>query len=304
MSKILYKKIDNIGLSIFRIVFCFILLFEIFNLFEFRHIIFDKSPFHNIGEIDINLIFPFWIASVIFLIFGVFSRYSAIINYLFCVIIFSSAHKFEYHAYFIYLGVSFLLIIMPISRTLSLDSLLKKIKYSTLHSKYIPDDKVLAVNYFIPVLMGLGFTYFDSIFWKFQDDIWISGLGMWLPCNIPPVTRINASFLLNQEFLVKFLGYLVLIFETVFIFLFWFKSFRVPLLIIGVFFHLGILIMYPIPLFALVGIATYLLMVPLNWWNKLFKLFKFKKPKFIFYYDGECPMCIKIVVIIIYFFLK
>jgi predicted DCC family thiol-disulfide oxidoreductase YuxK len=115
------------------------------------------------------------------------------------------------------------------------------------------------------------------------------------------VTWNDTSFLLNQKWLMLFLGYLVLVFETVFIFLFWFKRFRVPFFILGIFFHVGILIAYPIPWFALTVIAVYLLLVPVNYWRFLVSKIKFKNPIYTFYYDLECPLCNKVVIIIRHF---
>ncbi|MBF4985473.1 hypothetical protein FNJ87_14430 [Nonlabens mediterrranea] len=65
-------------------------------------------------------------------------------------------------------------------------------------------------------------------------------------------------------------------FEIVFPFLFWLKRFRLPLLIIGLGLHLGILFSYPIPLFALAMINVYLLLVPISFWIKILSFFKIK----------------------------
>jgi predicted DCC family thiol-disulfide oxidoreductase YuxK len=121
---------------------------------------------------------------------------------------------------------------------------------------------------------------------------------MWLPSSLPMATWNDTSVLLNQELLMKFLGYLVLVFEGLFIFLFWFRSLRVPLMLIGILFHIGILIIYPIPWFALTLIAVYLLMLPETFWFRLSKMFKSRSQGYRFYYDSECPLCIKVVVAI------
>ena len=119
------------------------------------------------------------------------------------------------------------------------------------------------------VFLVIALIYLDSAFYKFASSMWLNGLGMWLPASLPMATWSSFPWLLNNELLVKFLGYLVLIFETVFILLMWFKVFRMPLLVIGVLFHLGILFFFPIPWFALAVICVYCLMVPIRFWKKI-----------------------------------
>lgn len=301
MKKILFKKIDASGLAVFRIFYMTILFCELLQLYNFRGIIYGHNSVLNFGEFDPNYIFKFWFIIVIFLFFGLFTRVSSIINYLFSIIIFSSAAAYEYHVFYAYVGLNFLLMFMPVSRVLSLDNLIKKIKYSDIGGFYKTDNKVLAANYLMPVFVGIGLVYFDSILFKFSSPMWLKGLGMWLPANLPMATWNDTSWLMNQEYLVKFLGYLVIAFETVFIFLFWFKPFRVPFMLIGIFFHLGILLEFPIPWFALTAVAVYLLMVPVSWWKKSASFLKAKNPNYKFYYDAECPLCIKTVVIIKHF---
>ena len=221
-KKIFNEKIDAIGLSVFRMFYIAVLFFEIKQLYTFRHIIYDKEPFEIIGEFDVTFLFKFWFIIVFLLFIGLFTRIATIINYIFSVLIFSSAITFEYHVFYAYVGINFLLIFMPISRVLSIDNLIQKIKYTSLGQPYKVDKKILKINYIVPVFVGIGLVYFDSIFHKFSSKMWMEGLGVWLPSSLPMVTWNDTSFLLNQKWLVLFLGYLVLVFETVFIFLFWF----------------------------------------------------------------------------------
>ena len=297
-NKIFNNKVDALGLSVFRILYSIVLLCESSQLFKFRHIIYDKEPFKYVGEIDVTFIFFFWFVVLGFLMLGFFTRTATILNYIFGVIIFSSAKYFSYHVYYIYVAVNFLLLFIPVSRVFSLDSLCIKLKYSRVGFIYKPDRKVLEINYLILVFSAIALVYFDSIFQKLSSPMWRNGLGMWLPSSLPMITWNNTSILLNQEWLMKFLGYFVSAFEAVFIFLFWFRRLRVPLMLIGVLFHIGILIIYPIPWFALTVIAVYLLMLPEGFWLKLSKMCKSKQPTYKFYYDAECPLCVKVVVVI------
>ncbi|MDM1521666.1 hypothetical protein, partial [Myroides odoratimimus] len=166
-----------------------------------------------------------------------------------------------------------------------------KYKYSNTKFEYNPPAEVSVLAYFIPILVGVAFVYFDSIFFKFSSEFWMKGLGMWLPTSVPPIILNDLQFLLNQEYLMYFLGYLTLVFEAIFLFTFFRKRWRVPLLIIGIGLHVGILICYPIPWFALGMCSLYLLMVPISWWALFFGTNKKRLPTITFYYDGECPLC-------------
>ena len=298
LYNILFEKVDSKGLGVFRVFYSIVLFFEVLQLFSYRKIIYDDIPFVDAGEITISYLFLFWFIIIFFLLIGFFTRYVAIINYMFSVIIFSSAAAFEYHVFYAYVGINFLLIIIPIGNSLSIDDLFLKLKHSNIGYQYKPDKKVYMANYLIPVFIGIGLVYFDSILFKYTSPMWLKGLGMWLPANLPMATWTDSSWLMNNEFLVKFLCYLVIIFETIFIFLFWFKPFRIPFLLIGLFFHFGILIEFPIPWFALCAIALYILMIPTSFWYRIAKFLQLKKPIYVFLYDSECPLCAKSVVFI------
>ena len=292
------NQVDALGLSVFRVLYAILLFCETSQLYTFRHIIYDKEPFAYVGEIDITFIFFFWFVVLGLLTLGLFTRLATILNYIFGVIIFSSAQYFEYHIFYTYVTINFLLLFIPISRVFSLDSMIKKVKYTTVNHNYQIDRKVLEINYLAIIFGGIALVYFDSVFMKLSSPMWLHGLGMWLPSSLPMVTWNDTSMLLNQEWLMKFLGYFVIVFEGVFIFLFWFKRLRVPLMLIGIFFHIGIIIIYPIPWFALTVIAIYLLMMPEGFWIKLSALIKSKSPSYRFYYDAECPLCAKVAVVI------
>jgi predicted DCC family thiol-disulfide oxidoreductase YuxK len=296
-----HNKVDALGLAVFRIVYTLILFAEISQLFRFRHLIFDHTPFGYKGEVDMTMLFLLWFVILTLMLLGLLTRYALVVNAVLGMIIFGGTSNFEYHVFYAYLGINFLMLFMPVSRVLSLDNLIEKIKYTHIGSPYKVDRKVLEINYLAPVFMGIGLVYFDSIFHKLSSPMWTGGLGMWMPSSLPMIVWSDTSWILNQEYLVKFLGYLVVVFEAVFIFTFWFKRFRLPYFFLGVFFHLGILIAYPIPWFALTAVGLYLLLVPPTFWVKLANLIKSKTPSYYFYYDAECPLCNKVIVAIRHF---
>lgn len=296
------KQIDGHGLAVFRIVYSLVLLGEIIHLFYYRHLIFDKIPYLVPGEIDLAPALLFWMLSVVAIIIGFKTRIVTIINYILTVVVIGTTSTFEYHMFYAYLGINFLLIFMPISRCLSIDRLFLKLKYSNTRFRYSPPVTVSALNYFIPVFVGIALVYFDSIFHKFASDFWTRGLGVWLPSVMPQTVFIDTSALMNIKWLVIFLGYLTVVFEATFIFLFWRKRWRVICGIIGIGLHIGILISYPIPFFALGVTSIYLLLIPVSFWKKLFNTTKKTSArKVTFYYDGECPLCNRTRIILEHF---
>ena len=302
MFKKLYnKKIDASGLAVFRVLYGLTLLGEVLQMFYFRHLIYDKIPYLEPSEIDFGIPLVLWMLVIIFLIFGLFTRWITIINYLFSLIFIATISSYEYHMFYVYVNVNFLLIFTSTSRVFSLDRLIQKLKYSNSRVTYNPTRKVSVLNYHIFILAAIGFVYFDSIFFKLTSYNWMNGLGMWLPASIPQVTHIKNSLLLNIEWLAIGLGYLTLVFEAIFIFVFFRKMWRVPLLIIGIGLHLGILMQFPIPWFALGLIAIYLLMVPVGFWKWCRFISTFNNPKLTFYYDEECPLCNRTKIILGYF---
>lgn len=291
MIKRLYnKKISGLGLAIFRIAFSLILFCEVVKLNYFRHLIFDKIPFLAPAEIDFGIPVKIWMVVLIFMMLGLFTRLMTIINYLLTVILIGSISTYGYHMFYTYLGMNFLMLFLPVSRNLSLDRLLLKYTYSNTRFQYAPPKEVSILSYYIPILLGVAFVYFDSVFYKFPSAYWSKGLGVWCPTSLPFTNFISIPALLDQKYVMLFMGYLTLAFEFIFIFTFFRKKWRVPLLIIGLGLHLGILICYPIPYFALGMCAVYILMAPVSWWEKLFRVNK-KPAKLTFYYDGECPLC-------------
>lgn len=294
------KKIDGTGLAVFRIVYSIILLCEIAQMYYFRHLIFDEVPYIHRAEIDFGIPIAIWFISVVFILFGAFTRFFTILNYIVGLILVGSIHSFEYHVFYAYMGINFMLMFMPISKSLSLDRLFTKLKYSNTTFQYNPNIKVSQFYYFIIPLMGLGIVYLDSVFYKVVTPMWYNGLGSWLPSSLPMMTHTNTSLLLNQEWIVKSIGWITILFEAMFIFLFFRKKWRVIITIFGLILHLGILLEFPIPWFALIACAVYIFIIPISFWKFLNRK-ETKAPSLNVYYDSECPLCVRTKIIVSHF---
>lgn len=294
------KQIDATGLAFFRILYFVNLFFEVLRIYHYRQLIFDKIPFVEGNEVAVKFGLIIWLVVLVMLCLGMFTRINSLINYILTIIFFGTAGEFAYHMYYLYTGVNFLILFLPVSKVVSIDRLFTKLKYSSARFRYEPSRTVSSLAYLVPVLVGIGLVYYDSILYKLVSPYWKSGLGMWLPSSLPMISHVDTSSMLNIKWLMKFVGYLTLIFEFIFLFVFWRKKWRVPLLIIGIGLHLGILLEFPIPYFAIGVVALYLLMVPVSFWKKI-KLNRSNKKTLSFYYDAECPLCNRTVIVLSHF---
>ncbi len=281
------KEIDASGLAAFRIIYSTVLLCEIAQIFYFRHLIFDKIPFLEPSEIDFTPALIAWMATVFFLILGLFTRQAAIANYIFSLVFLAAIRTYEYHMFYTYMGINLLLIFLNTSRVNSLDRLRDKFKYRNVKFNYRLSRKVSVLNYYVPLLLGIGFVYFDSTFYKLASHNWMTGIGMWLPSSLPHIARIDATQILNVKWLVIGVGYLVLVFEMLFLFTFFRRTWRIPMLLIGISLHICIVIQFPIPWFGLGVASLYLLMVPVKFWSVLGDKIKRKKPILTIYYAED-----------------
>ena len=300
IKKYFDKKIDAVGLAWFRVSYMLILLFDVRELYVNSNLIFDPIPFYWASDINFKYLLIIWMINLVMLILGFYTKFNSILNYIFTVAIFSTLSQFEYHIYYVYSGVNFLVMFIPLSKVFSLDNLLSKLRNSEL-GKISESSRTTTVwSYWLIPFMGIGMVYLGSVFYKLDDPIWLNGMGLWWPASFPIATNISLPWLLDSEWLIKFLGYFALIFELVFVVIFWFKKLRFWVAVVGIIFHIGIFLFFPIPNFALAVAAIYLLCIPVGYW-KFFAKVRYKSPLITVYYDGECPLCFRTRIFIEHF---
>lgn len=292
------RKLNATGLAVFRMAYGLVLFFEISQIREFKELRFDYIPFLEAGDFHPGVGLLVWQVFAIFLIIGFKTRFAAVVNYCFTLLFLAVATKFEYDIYHVYTSVNLILIFLPISKSLSVDRMIKNVRYSRAGFVHSEPQTVNSLHYFILVFVAIGFVYMASIWFKFNSSAWMNGLGMWKPAILSNFNIYGDSWVFHNEFISRFLGYLTLVFECVFIFLMWFKKPRLILFVIGFSFHIGIFLIYPIPWFGLGVSAIYLLMVPVSFWRRVGKAVSFKKSLFTFIYDDFCPICAKTVAVI------
>jgi len=301
----LEKQVPATGLAMFRIGYGLVALQEILFLIYFRPLIFDDLPYIDQGPAMIAFFLPLWSFAALGLTLGWHTRLSAVVNYLFWVLFtaFTSMWR-DFDGGFDQMMISsgLLLIFLPSERALSLDRLRLALKYSVPGQRYHPPNYVPVLAYYIPLLITLAPLYFDSAIHKLFSEHWRNGLGPWLPSSHPYyISPLDLSWLLDREWLQRGIGYTVIAFQFVFPFLFWHPRFRVPLMALGVLFHAGITLSFNIYPFGMGMLIHYLLMVPFSWWRRLGEWIRIADPRLKVYYDGDCPLCLRTVIVVEHF---
>jgi hypothetical protein len=260
----MWEPISPRPLAAFRIAISLILMAELLHIVDRRELFFLQSPLaQNVPGAVVRDLW-LWGAAILGLGLGLFTPLSAGVTYWF-ISKYLGNTQFHYHVDLLYLPIAFLLIALPCNRVWSVDrALVRRFFRLDLASYPIP-----RMCHTLPIFWVMGFMYFDSTLYKLRSPFWLDGLGFWLPASFPQFTMVSWNWLLNHELLVKASGYLTLVFELVFIFVFWIPRARRILLPIGVALHLGIAVVLPLPLFGLTMVMLYLLFFPdpgLNRW--------------------------------------
>ncbi len=299
------RQISGVGLGLFRIAFSLVALQEVVFLFYFRHLIFDPVPYLDRASPVMHLLLIVWMGVLVCLALGYQTYKAAILNYLFWVVfvIFTPMWQ-DFDGGFDQLmtGTSLLLIFLPSSQRLALDPI--RLRWDTPRPDLLdPNPRTVSqLAYLLPLGIMLGLLYLDSGIHKLSSEFWRNGMGAWLPSTMPYyMSPLDMSFLLNHQSLEMLIGYSVIVFQLVFLFVYWHRWFRIPLLLLGVSFHLGIIVSLNVYPFGFGMLVNYLLLVPAAFWNRLERGIKVQNPTLDVFYDEGCPLCRRTVLVIHHF---
>ena len=269
----LAKQVPATGLGVFRILVGLVILQEVFYLMFFRHLIFDRIPFVEQASPVVDLFLGLWGVLAACIVLGLYTRFAAVGNYLLWLVFVGFTPMWlDFDGGFdqMMTGISFLLMFLPAERACSLDNLRLKLKYSSPGRHYQPNATVSVLCYLLPLAIVLGLLYLDAGIHKLSAEFWRNGMGSWLPPTHPYyMSPLNMRWLLENEWLERVIGYSLITFQFLFLPLFWFRWARVPLLLTGVSFHIGIILSLNIYQFGFGMLAPYALLVPFSWWKVL-----------------------------------
>ncbi len=96
----------------------------------------------------------------------------------------------------------------------------------------------------IAIMIQICIVYFFSSLHKLQGKLWTNGTALYYILNVDEfcASRLN-KYITSSIYLVMFLTFSTILFQVSFPFLVWFKKTKIYILLIGVFFHLGIFVL-------------------------------------------------------------
>ena len=303
---LLHKKVPAVGIGVFRILYGLVTFQEIIFLYYFRHLIFDPIPFIDVEFPTIPMFLVFWGVIALFIIAGYRYQLAVLCNYFFWIVFINFTpmqRDFDGGFDLFMVGAGFFLLFMPGDRSLSLDKLRSKLgcPFKGPCSDGKPET-VTVLAYYIPIVICLGFLYFDSAIHKLFAEHWRNGLGSWLPSTQPYyVSALDMSWLLNSEGLEKIIGYTILLFQFTFVFLCAQRQLRIFYLLFGMALHLGITLSLNIYPFGLAMLMFYTLLMPDEVWQRFSSIIQVKQPKLTVFYDRDCPLCNRTATILNHF---
>jgi hypothetical protein len=243
---------DPTRFAAFRIALATVLLADIIHLLQHLRVFTgtQKTP------LLISALLFLWSAILIFMIVGFFTRAASIANYLFCALILgicAPAQGFSQGAGdSIAISLSLLAVILPCRSTFAVD------RIGAAESPHLS-----AVGARWLLVVYLSSVYVDSGIHKLISPMWHSGLGVATPMGLPNLVWMNVAWIVRfPATVLRFMSWGVIAFELLFPCLYAWRRSRLLAVVTGISLHIGIAVLYPIPVFSGLMIAIYLCLLP------------------------------------------
>lgn len=265
------------SLGFFRILYAAYNLGLLLQLYHNWPLYFDHIPPISTTFFPAKLFLMIWTLANLFLLTGTFTRFAALVNYVFMVIMasyFTNIKIGSFNDDLLRIG-GFLLIFLPAGKSFAVDTLLRKFRHRD------PEQTTSYLYYLLTILVSLGLLYFGSGISKLFSPMWQKGIGLWIPAVIPSYKWNTLSFWVDQQWLMYSVNYAVIAFEIAFAFLLFNKRTHLFLALIGIGFHLGIALLFPFYYISFGPIIYYALFIPDTWWFRLKSVIKVQHPLLI-----------------------
>jgi hypothetical protein len=284
----------KIGATILRAVLGFLILKDFIIYYNNREYLFDKNgivsyetytditnylksdwlyvDFGNKNNITFFLIIGVIFSLLLFL--GFFKKLSAIVLFLLLLIFkHRNIYLLDGGDNVIWILLPFMSFIDSYSFSKGYDNLINKISV-----KFKPYSIILSKYFSFTIIIQLSIIYIFASLHKLQGEVWLNGTALYY---VLKSEDFNASFINNiiaqSTYLVAFLTWLTIIFQLTFPFLIWNKKTKLIIILMGIFFHIGIFIMLRVDNFSFIMIGAYAILLYDNEYLNLFS--KFKKLK-------------------------
>ena len=226
--------------------------------------------FFGLNEVQsVHLFFWIYVCSAAGLLFGIFTRFCAVLTWFCHYIILSSISIFQYGVdIFLHIAL-FYLMIMPVHRAYSLDKRIRQINTGPSWSNTL-SIRVLQIH--------LCLIYLSSGYEKLLSPNWWSGNVVWRALVQPDFRQFDVTWMADKPWIPILLSWFTMIVETTYCVVMWLPRYRVIWLVCIIFLHAGIAILLGLWLFSLIMI---LLSISAFGYDCFFDLPSWKKRKIL-----------------------
>lgn len=206
----------------------------------------DALAHWGIGEIQVIYgLFVFYLVLLLGLALGYVPRLFAALSLLCHLLFFGSGKMFMYGVDYFTTSALFYCMISPSTQAFSLRKLrfLGQVSYSSYATFF---KRVLQIH--------LCLVYFFGGFSKMLGTHWWTGEGIWRAVSLPGFNNLNTTWMADFPMMLMVMGWGVLIMETFYFVLIYFKKTRPLTLLIIMSMHLGIALSMGLYQFALIMI--------------------------------------------------
>jgi hypothetical protein len=291
MNKLFDRKI---GTTILRVILGIVILKDFINYFFNRNFLFgnkgivsydtylDITNHYNLNWLYID--FNIEKNVIIFCLTGIFFSLLftlGILKRLSTLIIFFILFIFKIRViYLIDGGDNVISVLLPFLFFIDSYSLIDKYKEFTqkIKTKIQPYLNITSLLFSFAIMFQICIIYFFAALHKLTGEVWQNGTAIYFILNSEDFSAsILNSYLTKSVWLVMFFTWFTILFQFLFPFLVWVKKTKYLMLLIGVFFHIGIFFLMRIDNFSLVMLACYAVFLTDDEYKLLLNKVNFKR---------------------------
>lgn len=206
--------------------------FAVLNIFQYL----PQTEIMYLAMILIQII------SLCFFIFGYKTRTMAILSFVLLVSFHQRNINLLSSADLLIRIIFMYLIMAPCGNKYSLDAIFARKKGNPLAQNHAP-----WIHRIIQIQIAV--VYVSTVIAKSKGHTWVDGSAVYYATRLVDFERFPVPFVLDNMFLLKMMTWSTLVLELALGTLIFIKEFRMPLIILGIGFHLGIEYMMAIPTF-------------------------------------------------------
>lgn len=206
----------------------------------------DLLYFYDINEtISLNILFFSYIFLLFLFMFGVFTRYTAIVVWFIHLMFLGSNQLFTYGFDYFIAACLFYCIIMPVGFYYSIDNIIKKRLYKP---------SIYTTFYLRVLQLNLCLVYFFGGGDKMLGTQWWDGEAIWRALMMPYFYQFDMSWIASLPWLAIILSWSTILLEFTYCFFIWHHRTR-PIWLLGILgMHIGIGIFMGLYFFAAIMI--------------------------------------------------